>query len=237
MKAYEHFNDPEWDGEPIEPEPATPRSPREPGPPPEPGPTPEPRPQKIKVTLAPGKERLIDSMVQTSFWDPEGRPISAAQFLQKLYGDLPALFRDEAELGRLWGDPETRQKLMEGLVERGYTVEQLHETMKLIRAEPSDLYDVLAYVAFEKPTVTRRERVDSRIETIVAGLSEAQQAFLRFVLDHYVVDGVDELSLDKRPRLLMLKYGGTADAAAELGGISSIHQTFTGFQPTLYAGT
>ena len=54
---------------------------------------------------------------------------------------------------------------------------------------------------------------------------------------HYVVDGVDELSLDKRPRLLMLKYGGTADAAAELGGISSIHQTFTGFQPTLYAGT
>jgi type I restriction enzyme R subunit len=28
VKAYQHFNDPEWDGEPLEPEPVTPRPPR-----------------------------------------------------------------------------------------------------------------------------------------------------------------------------------------------------------------
>lgn len=237
VKAYEHFVDPEWDGEPVEPELPTPRpvSPPPEGPPIEPpGPGPE-RPAKVKVTLAPGKERLIDSMVQTSFWDPDGRPISAAEFLQKLYGDLPELFKDEHELRRLWGAPETRAKLLEGLVERGYSAGQLRETMKLINAEQSDLYDVLAYIAFATPTITREGRVQERIDTVLADQGEAQQTFIRFVLDHYVEDGVDELSLEKLPHLLELKYGGTADAAAVLGPVRSIRETFTSFQPTLYA--
>lgn len=238
VKAYEHFNDPEWDGEPVEPEPPTlgPGPDPETGPPPPPpvGPGPE-RPEKVKVTLAPGKERLIDSMVQTSFWDPDGRPISAAEFLQKLYGDLPELFKDEQELRKLWGNPETRAKLLEGLVERGYTPEQLRETMKLINAERSDLYDVLAYLAFETPTVTREDRVHGHLKAILADQEEAQQTFIKFVLDHYVEQGVHELSLEKLPQLLELKYGGTADAAAELGSVRSIRDTFTGFQPTLYA--
>lgn len=238
VKAYEHFSDPEWDGEPVEPEPIDPRPPGPgPGPGPEPpGPGPGPREQKVKVALAPGKERLIDSMVQTSFWDPDGRPISATEFLKKLYGELPALFRDEQELRRLWGDPETRAKLLEGLVERGYSTGQLREAMKLINAEQSDLYDVLAYIAFATPTVTRADRVRGRLEAILADQGDAQQAFIRFVLDHYVDDGVDELSLEKLPHLLELKYGGTADAAGMLGPAQSIRRTFTGFQPSLYAG-
>jgi type I restriction enzyme, R subunit len=38
VKAYEHFNDPEWDGEPLPPE--TPTGPRTPGTSPEPQPEP-----------------------------------------------------------------------------------------------------------------------------------------------------------------------------------------------------
>ena len=233
VKAYEHFNDPEWDGEPVQPEPAGPR-PEPPGPGSETPPPPPPPREKIKVTLAPGKERLIDSMVHTSCWDPDGRPISAAEFLQKLYGDLPELFQSENELRRLWGDPETRRKLLEGLVERGYSPEQLRETMRLIDAGQSDLYDVLAYLAFETPTVTRAERVANRLDAILDGRDEAQRTFLEFVLGHYIDDGIDELSLEKLPHLLELKYGGTADAAASLGGPKSIRETFTGFQPKLY---
>jgi type I restriction enzyme, R subunit len=53
VRAHHHFNDPEWDGEPVEPEPQEPRQPRPQGPTPPvpPGPEPEPTPprQKIKV--------------------------------------------------------------------------------------------------------------------------------------------------------------------------------------------
>jgi len=58
---------------------------------------------------------------------------------------------------------------------------------------------------------------------------------VRFVLDHYITDGVEELSFEKLPHLLELKYGGTTDAAAALGGPEGIRETFTGFQPSLYA--
>jgi type I restriction enzyme R subunit len=42
-------------------------------------------------------------MVQTSFWGPDGVPLSAEQFLQQLFGDLPDFFSDEDQLRGIWG--------------------------------------------------------------------------------------------------------------------------------------
>jgi type I site-specific restriction endonuclease len=69
VKAHQHFNDPEWDGEPIEPEPRIPR----PTPPsdiisdPDTVRPPEPPPGKIKVKLADGKVRNTQHMMATTF--------------------------------------------------------------------------------------------------------------------------------------------------------------------------
>ena len=117
VKAHHHFSDPEWDGEPIEPEPKEPV----PVPPPtglsEPPGTgfgPSPRPQKIKVTLADGKARTIQHMMMTSFWHPDGTPMSAQQFMEMLFGALPEFFKDEAELRALWSLPDTRAEAIAG---------------------------------------------------------------------------------------------------------------------------
>jgi hypothetical protein len=62
----------------------------------------EPPPEEIVVRLADGKERTIQSMVQTTFWDPSGTPMSAAEFLVSLFGVLPAFFTSEEDLRSLW---------------------------------------------------------------------------------------------------------------------------------------
>jgi type I restriction enzyme, R subunit len=160
VKAYHHFSDPEWDGEPIEPEPKPPRNPAPPnGPdppePPLPGP-PNPRPPKIKIKLADGKDRAIQHMMMTSFWHPDGTPMSAQQFMEMLFGKLPEFFKDEAELRRLWSAPDTRKKLLEGLAESGIGGAQLAEMQKIIEAEKSDLFDVLAHVAYALPRLRVR---------------------------------------------------------------------------------
>ena len=158
VKAHHHFNDPEWDGEPLEPEPEAPRpepppaSPVSPGPPSEPG----PRRQKIKVKLADGKARTIRHMMSTTFWHPDGTPMSAQQFMELLFGKLPEFFKDEAELRALWSVPETRKKLFQGLAEKGFGGEQLAEMQKIIDAEKSDLFDVLAHVAYALPPAHSR---------------------------------------------------------------------------------
>ena len=123
-----------------------------------PGPEPEPRRQKIKVKLADGKARTIQHMMVTSFWHSDGTPMSAQQFMEMLFGKLPDFFKDETELRTLWSAPDTRAKLLQGLAEKGFGREQMAEMQKLIDAEKSDLFDVLAHVAYALPPLTREER-------------------------------------------------------------------------------
>ena len=241
VKAYEHFNDPEWDGEPAEPVPITPRNPREPAGdyhvPGEGGDEePEPRrPQKIVIKLADGKERTFQSRMQTSFWSPDGKPIPAAEFVERLFGDIPELFKNEAELRELWGRPDTRKALLDGLAEKGYGDEQLTEISRLIDAENSDLYDVLAYIAYANTPISRRERVMAHKGLIFSRYTGKQQDFLDFVLDQYIRQGVGELDQDKLPQLLELKYHDLRDAVADLGSVSNIRSVFIGFQQHLYS--
>jgi type I restriction enzyme R subunit len=78
--------------------------------------------------------------------------------MELLFGKLPEFFKNEAELRALWSVPDTRKKLLSGLAEKGFGHEQLVEMQKIIDAEKSDLFDVLAYVAYALPPLTREER-------------------------------------------------------------------------------
>jgi type I restriction enzyme R subunit len=237
VKAHHHFNDPEWDGEPLEPEPEPPGAEYPlPGPPPKLRERPDPLPRKrVKVKLADGKERTIEHMMCTTFWHPDGTPMSAQQFMEMLFGRLPSFFRDEAELRTLWSVPDTRRRLLDGLAEKGFGGEQLAEMQRIINAEKSDLFDVLAHVAYALPPVTREERASKARLGITANFNGKQQAFLDFVLSHYVSVGVEELDQDKLTPLLRLRYHNSiADAVEDLGRPDDIGRVFAGFQKFLY---
>jgi len=237
VKAHHHFNDPEWDGEPLEPEPREPRPAPPPGTPVPTGTDTEPSPPRprVKVKLADGKARNIQHMMCTTFWHPDGTPMSARQFMEMLFGKLPEFFKDEAELRALWSDPGTRKKLLEGLAEAGFGHNQLAEMQKIIDAEKSDLFDVLAHVAYAMPTLTRGERASKAKTVISSRFNTKQQMFLDFVLSHYVSIGVDELDQEKLTPLLRLKYHNSiADAVADLGKPEEISKVFVGFQKFLY---
>lgn len=240
VDAYHHFLDAEWDGEPIEevaegagqPKPVSEPGPSEP-PDDEPG---EPR-RKLKIKLRDGKEREIQHMIATSFWDTNGKPISAEEFMNNMIGVLPEFFSSEEELRKLWSSPTTRKTLLESLAEQGYGKSELETLQKVINAEESDLVDVLAYISFATPTITRAKRVESIHNKIYEGLDEEQREFLQFVLDKYIEAGSDELSEDKLPQLLNLKYHAIADAEKELGGVYKIRTTFLKFQEVLYSSS
>ncbi|HEY4011373.1 MAG TPA: DEAD/DEAH box helicase family protein [Acidobacteriaceae bacterium] len=257
VKAYGHFSDPEWDGPPEEPETcetcfAYPcicqKAPRPPCAdcgerpcicPKEPCDLCNQRPcvckRKAKIKLADGKERTIQHMTATSFWHPDGTPMSAAQFMEMLFGKLPEFFKDEDELRALWSSPDTRKHLLEGLAEKGFGHEQLVEMQRIIQAEKSDLFDVLAYVAYALSPLDREERAARAKVAISKHFNNKQQAFLEFVLAHYVSIGVEELDQEKLSPLLRLKYNDSLhDAFAELGRPDEIGLVFSGFQKHLY---
>ncbi len=259
VKAYHHFSDPEWDGPPDELEvckkcdhapcecvrelpPVCYLCGQQPC-------VCEKQPcrkcgqrpcvcKKARVKLRDGKERNIRHISVTTFWGPDGKPISAAEFLTLLFGQLPEFFKDEDELRALWCMPDTRKKLLEGLAEKGFGRDQLFEMQKIIDAENSDLFDVLAHVAFAMQPISREERADAARGQIHDHFGNKQEAFLDFVLAHYVMVGVEELEQEKLTKLLRLKYHDSIpDAVADLGGdIAQIRNLFTGFQRYLYQG-
>ncbi len=261
VKAYEHFNDDEWDGEPLEPE-LCKHCGKSPcvcvnEPPPicylcgkQPCICEKPLPEacfecgqspcicekkvKVEIKLADGKARKIRHIDTMSFWAADGKPISAAEFIKNLYGELPDLFKDEDELRVLWGKPDTRKALLAGLEDKGFGREQLDDVKQMIDAENSDVFDVLSYIAFASDPISREERVNNHKPIIFKHYADPQQQFLAFVLDHYISDGVGELDLEKLPDLIKAKYQTVRDIPAELGSVAEIRDVFVGFQEHLY---
>jgi type I restriction enzyme R subunit len=155
--------------------------------------------------------------------------------MELLFGKLPEFFKDEAELRAIWSVPETRKKLLAGLADKGFGGEQLAEMQKIIDAEKSDIFDVLAHVAYALPPVTREARAAGAKVFIHNRFSAKQQVFIDFVLSHYVSVGVEELDQDKLAPLLLLKYNySMADAMLDLGGAEQTRSLFSGFQKYLY---
>ena len=134
------------------------------------------------------------------------------------------------------GAPRTRARSScKGLPRKGFGRDQLAEMQKIIDAEKSDLFDVLAHVAYALPPLTREERAAKAKVAISTHFNSKQQAFLDFVLSHYVSVGVHELDQEKLTPLLRLKYHNSiADAVADLGRPEEIGNVFAGFQKYLY---
>lgn len=236
VDAYKHFSDPEWDGEPLEEEPSGVKEPKGEYKPREPKePTETERKQKIKIKLRNGKEREIQSMISTSFWSADGKPISAEEFLNNLFGELPKLFKDEEELRKLWSNPITRKVLLENLESAGFPKDDLLTLQKLVDMEKSDLYDVLEYVFNgDYIAMTREARAKAAEATIFALLNDKQKEFITFVLSKYIETGVDELDQEKLPILLTNKYQSLEDAKEILGDVANISRLFIEFQEHLY---
>jgi type I restriction enzyme R subunit len=260
VNAYQRFSDPEWDGEPQPEEPCAvcgqipcicEKTP------PQPCPVCGERPcvceivspecpkcgqnpcickrRKVKVKLKDGKEREIQHMIATSFWSADGKPISAQEFLENLFGELPNFFKSEEELREIWSNPTTRKTLLEKLDEAGFGKDELKTLQQLINAEKSDLFDVLEYVFNSdfKP-ITREERATRAKATIFALLNDKQKEFIEFVLTKYVEAGVTELDQEKLPIFLQTKYQSLEDAMGILGDVQNISSLFIEFQKHLY---
>ena len=207
----------------------------EPPRPPYGGPDEPPPPKvKVKVKLRDGKEREIQHMATTLFYDTDGKPLTAEQFMEKLFGKLPDFFKNEEQLRKIWSKPDTRKALLEKLADAGFGREQLHIMQSLINAEKSDLFDVLEYISFAIQPITREVRVAKAQSNIFSSLSNEQKQFVEFVLSKYIETGVEELDQEKLPQLLTLKYRAIEDAKEILGTIESIRNMFSGFQKFLY---
>jgi len=238
VNAYHMFNDPEWDGSPMEPvisddftggdglNEGDDGSDDDEG---------SSRPKKIKIKLSDGKVREIQAMTSTMFY-LDGKPVSAEEFVKKLFDTLklPEILGSEDDLRELWSNPTTRSELISKLEKHGCGKDDLNKLRQVINAENSDLFDVLQYIAFSNPVISRKERVDLAEDNIYNFINKDQVDFIRFVLNNYIQEGIDELDISNLSTIINAKYGSINEAQKELGSSSEIKEAFTDFQKYLY---
>ena len=242
VRAHENFNDPEWDGEPLPPE--EPPAPRPPGEPPEGQEQPEPgtggseseQPrEKIVVQLADGKARSIRFIASTTYWSADGKPISAAEFLARLFGDLSTIIADEDQLRAAWSDPDTRAKFLGQLEDFGYDHGRLEDIRQLVDATQSDLFDVLSYVLFTHEPKTRQDRAQAMREGRMDKFEGEMADLLLAILRAYETSGEGELASTKLKQFLTARYGSVGESKAKLGELVEIRAAFRRMQIALYA--
>lgn len=230
------FHDPDWDGEPEDPETTEPNPKDEQKPTVEkPVQDPTARREMVRIKLADGKVRQLKSISSTMFYSVDGKPMSLIEFIQSLYNTLalPEFFKDEEELRAIWSVPATRLELLGRLEGSGFSKNDLVEIQTLIEAEDCDLFDVLEYIRFALAPVTRIERSKLSVGKM-SELTENQRAFIEFLADEYEARGVDELEEARLERLLEAKYTNVIDGIKILGGAEIARNLFLKFQSNLY---
>lgn len=240
VEAYRRFHDDDWDG-PQEPPTHSPtgkgETPTGKTQPPTEGPSDGPqRSERLVIKLRDGKERSFQFMSQTLFYGPDGKVMNPQEFIAHLFDALalPGFFSSEDELRRIWSDPVTRRELLERLEEAGFPRADLLHVQAMIDAQDSDLFDVLEYIAFARPTTTRVDRAEASRPRLVGAVTPQQLEFVDFVLGRYAATGVEELDMDKLPMLLQLKYQALQDGMSALGGAEQARETFLNLQKALY---
>ncbi len=227
--ASNKFYDKDWDGEPEPPEPKGTTEPTPQPYSPEPGTTNggdgEPATgaikPKLKVKLGKHRElKVID--VEIRDIDENGIPLTIQAFVDKLMLQLPGLFKSVDELRQIWSDPDEREVMLGKLVQAGFDKEQLATLRRMFEAEDCDVFDLLAYLAFEQPMSTRKARANHvRSNNAFFGQYQQDKAqqFLHFVLNRYEQTGSSELSRERLPALIELSgLGTTKDASNAFGG-------------------
>jgi type I restriction enzyme R subunit len=193
--------------------------------------------EKLIVHLSNGRKlKVID--VEVRYVGDDGRPLTATEFLEKLIGVLPHLYESETQLRELWSKPETREELLTRLGQMGFDDEQMSSLQRMFEAQQSDIFDLLAFLSYNKDLITRSRRAgitkDNRSFFDVYTNLKAKD-FLHFVLDRYEKDGIEELRRDHLSELVELNGLGTTKEAAKIfGNVNNLIGAFYQLQELMY---
>ncbi len=194
----------------------------------------EPR-EKVTIDIRGRKLKVID--IETTYVGENGIPLRTQEYLEFLLGIFDRFFTDEEQLREIWSDPIKREELLGKLREMQIDEAQLEELKAIFDAQESDIYDVLAHLAFNLDIKTRSERafaVHYR-KYIEKYHSDKVREFLDFILERYKKDGVKEIGSDKLSSLIKLSGMDMRElkTAFAMDGVN-VREGYFGLQKEIY---
>jgi type I restriction enzyme R subunit len=168
--------------------------------------------------------------------DSESGRLRLVDYADYVSGHVRRLFASAGDLRGRWRDRDGRQQIEELFATRGISFEELAERLGHPEADPLDL---LVFVAWNGPAVSRRDRANRlrREEAAFLGsfVPEAR-AILEELLEKYAEHGIgqlDDLRILEVPPLT--EFGTPVEIAQRFGGPSELRRAVQRLEELLYA--
>lgn len=193
------------------------------------------RKEKLIVKLDENREiKVID--IETRYIDPEtGKLLSSKEFILKLAGNLPSFYKDEAQLRKIWSNPDTREDLLSHLANIGIWDEQLEDLTRIFEAKDSDIFDILAHLSFNSDILYRKERKQMAEKLVETYENLWAREFLEFLLILYVRNGISDFRRDSlSSKIELFNRGTTAQIARQFWGNQWLREAYYRVQESLY---
>jgi len=220
-EGYQENEHPEEDGNGVSEPPPGPYTPPQPPPPPR---------EKVYVNG-------IDVLVLVSrelYFDQHGRPITVSlkdhtrDIIMTKYGSLNDFLN-------LWTTTEKKEAIVSELLNQGVLVDALLDAVD----KPVDLFDLICYLAYDQPPLTRKERANNvKKRNYFTKYGEQARKVLEALLDKYADEGVENIESMEILRVKPFDEIGSAyEIISQFGGKSQYLEAVKELENELYKPT
>ena len=195
------------------------------------GSTASPVPPRQKFYISEGEVSIAAESVQ--ILDANGK-LRTVQYTEYAQEQIKTMFPSVDDLRNRWNNLEDRKSIFEELDKLGISVEQL---MELTKQQEADPFDLLCYVAFDLPPLTRKERAQRLRKNktdFFTQYSESAREILNLILDKYVDYGPNQIRPDIISVEPIARQGNPIEIVGSFGGIDGFKKAIEELQTLLY---
>lgn len=195
----------------------------------------EPPPEPRKFYIDGGEVEVIGHLVYDL--DTDGKKLHVVKYTEYSGRAVRTLYPTREALQSAWADPDTRSEVLRELTERGISFDELAASSGQPDADPLDL---LCYLAWNAPLLTRRQRAEAarrQTQDLFAQYGEAAREILTLLLERYVERGI--LQFNTLSEMMKVqpfdRYGSPAEIATRhFGGVRGMKEAVSRLQSALY---
>lgn len=174
--------------------------------------------------------KIIAERVQ--YYDKDGKLIteSLKDFTRKAVGQE---FKSLDQFRKRWNETERKQVILEELLEKGVILEALEGSV----GREMDPFDLICYIAFDQPPLTRKERAEGvKKRNVFSMYEEKAREVLGILLDKYADQGLETIEKIDVLRLDPFTQIGTPiEIVKSFGGRDKYLEAVQKLETALYA--
>ena len=195
----------------------------------------EPPEEPRKFYVDGGDVEVIGHLVYNL--DTDGKKLQVVKYTEYSGRTVRTLYPTRDALQSAWANPDTRAEVLRELTERGISFEELAASADQPDADP---FDLLCYLAWNAPLLTRRQRAEQArkaAQDLFGQYGDSAREILTLLLDKYIERGIVQFNaLSELMKVQPFdRFGSPSEIATRhFGGIKPFKEAVSRLQTALY---